>query len=130
MNDDEIQKLIEDSLKEASTTVRSNKEEELYQTLFNELNDVEDVPIPYHFSNKVTREAIKIQTRKEKFYTKVKVTGIILTSLLLASIIFKIFNVNIDSLTTLPISYYIYGVGAIITFLLIEVADYVLLDKN
>ena len=130
MNDNEIQKMIEESLKDSSVTIHSSKDEQLYQSLFNELNTEQDVPIPFQFSKKVTREAIKIKTRKETFITKIKIAGIIIASLFFASIVFKIFNVNIDFLTTLPVSYYIYGLGAIITFILIEVADYFLLDKN
>lgn len=129
MNDNEIQKLIEDSIKESSSTTRSNKDEKLYQVLFDELNTEQDVPVPFQFSNKVTREAIKNQANKETYFTKIKIAIIISTSLVFAGLIFKIFNVNIDFITNIPLSYFIYGLGFLITFVIIELADYFLLKK-
>ena len=129
MNDNEIQKLIEASLKESSDIIRSNKQEQLYQSLFNELNTEQELPIPYQFSNKVTREAMKIQANKETYFTKIKIAILILASLLFAGLIFKIFKVNIDFITTIPVSYFIYGLGAVMIFIIIELADYFLLKK-
>ncbi len=130
MDENKLQQLIEDSMKNNKISRIENKDEALYASIFNELNKLEEPKIPFQFSEKVTRKAIEDKAIQERFETKLKIMGLVITSFIIAGIVFKLFHVNIDFLTALPLSYFIYGLGILIAIALIEVGDFYLLKRN
>lgn len=129
MGDKQLQQLIEDSMKKNQLSKIRNKEEELYTSIFEELNQLEEPKIPFQFSEKVTRQAIKSKAIQERFITKLKIIGLTLVSIIIAGIVFKIFKIKVDFLEALPLSYFVYGLGVLITFVLIEIVDFLLMKR-
>jgi hypothetical protein len=130
MDEKELQQLIEYTMKKNNMSKIGNNEEALYASVFKALNQLEEPKIPFHFSEKVTRKVIEDKAIQERFETKLKILGLVIASFIIAGVIFKLFHVNIDFLTALPLSYFIYGLGILIAIVLIEVGDFYLLKKN
>ncbi|MCT4581440.1 MAG: hypothetical protein N4A35_08495 [Flavobacteriales bacterium] len=130
MTDEEIQQLIEQNLNkdEQDQLQNLNKDEAVYTAIFEELNKAENIEVPYLFSEKIIEEAYYQEEQKEEAKTRLKTIGLTSIALLISGV--AIYTFEVEVLSSISSSYFLYGTLLAFVYFLTELADFYLIKNK
>ncbi len=130
MKDEDIQKLIEQSLNknQQEETHNLSKDEAVYTAIFEELNKAENIQVPYFFSEKVIEEAYHLEEQKEEAKARLKTIALTSIALLISGL--AIYAFEIEVISSISSSYFLYGTLLAFIYFLTELADYILIKNK
>lgn len=130
MKDEDIQRLIEQNLnKNQQEESQSLTEDEVvYTAIFEELNKPENIEAPYLFSEKVIEKAYLLEAQKEEAKARLKTIALTSIALLISGL--AIYAFEIEIISSISSSYFLYGTLLAFIYFLTELADYILIKNK